>query len=157
MNDKIILDFNALSKLIKQKKLSPSAEKYIYFMWLGLTEREISTACYNSAAKTIGLDDRTVFVKEEAIEKFLASDNGKPFSFEELSLARYELERAEILPEDIYRSGFFNLRFEQSVLGQPEDSVCMREMKRNIKCSSKVLEKEYEKYLEMRKTNSARK
>lgn len=150
MNDEIILDFDALCKLAEQKKLSAEAEKYIYFLWLGLTEREAGSACYNPATKTVDLDDRTVFVKEEKIESCLSSDGGKPFSHEELSAVHSELEKAEISPEKIYESGFFNIRFEQSLLKQPEDSVRIREMMRHIKRTAEELDFEYENYCKMR-------
>lgn len=150
MNDEIILDFNALCKLIKQKKLSANAEKYAYFLWLCLNDREISSACYNPATKTVEIDDMTVFVKEDTIENLLSSDGGKPFSSESIFSARSELEKADISLESIYRSGFFNIRYEQSLLGQPEDSVRIREMKRSIKCSPKELENEYENYCKIR-------
>lgn len=150
MNDEIILDFNALSELAEQKKLSAEAEKYIYLLWLGLTEREAGSACYNPATKTVDLDDRTVFVKEEKIENRLSSDGGKPFSHEALSAARSELEKAEISPESIYKSGFFNIRYEQSLLKQPEDSVRIREMMRHIKCTVEELDFEYENYCKLR-------
>lgn len=107
-------------------------------------------ACYNSATKTVDLDYRTVFVKEEKIESRLSSDGGKPFSHEELSAVHSELERAEISPENIYKSGFFNIRFEQSLLKQPEDSVRIREMMRHIKRSAEELDLEYENYCKMR-------
>lgn len=107
-------------------------------------------ACYNSATKAVDLDDRTVFVKEEKIENRLPSDGGKPFSHEELSAVHSELERAEISPENIYKSGFFNICFEQSLLKQPEDSVRIREMMRHIKRSAEELDLEYENYCKMR-------
>ena len=150
MNDEIILDFNALCILAEQKKLSAEAEKYIYLLWLGLTEREAGSACYNPATKTVDLDDRTVFVKEEKIENRLSSDGGRPFSPEESSAVHYELEKAEISSENIYKSGFFNIRFEQSLLKQPEDSVRIREMMRNIKRSAEELDFEYENYCKLR-------
>lgn len=150
MNDDIILNFNALCTLTDQKKLSAAAEKYIYLLWLGLTEREIGAAFYNPATKTVDLDDRTVFVKEEKIEECLSSDGGKPLSQKSISDARSELEKADITPESIYRSGFFNFRYEQTLLNQPEDSVRIREMMRKIKCTSEELETEYKKYCEMR-------
>ncbi len=150
MNDEIILDFNALCRLAEQKKLSAEAEKYIYLLWLGLTEREAGSACYNPATKTVDLDDRTVFVKEEKIENCLSSDGGRPFSREELSAVRSELEKAESSSEKIYESGFFNIRFEQSLLKQPEDSVRIREMMRHIKRTAEELDFEYENYCKMR-------
>lgn len=99
---------------------------------------------------TVDLDDRTVFVKEEKIENRLSSDGGRSFSHEELSAVRSELEKAEISPENIYKSGFFNIRFEQSLLKQPEDSVRIREMMRHIKRSAEELDFEYENYCKMR-------
>lgn len=151
MNDDIIIDFTSLCELAEQKKLSADAEKYIFLLWLGLTDREICSAYYNPAAKTVDLDDRTVFVKEEKAEERLSANGGRPFSPEELSSAHSELEKAGITPESIYRSGFFNLRFEQLLLDQPEDIVRIREMKRHIDRSSEELEKEYELYCKMRK------
>ena len=115
-----------------------------------MTEREAVSACYNPATKTVDLDDRTVFVKEKKIENCLSSDGGKPFSHEELSAVRSELEKAEISPENIYKSGFFNICFEQSLLKQPEDSVRIREMMRHIKRSAEELDFEYENYCKMR-------
>lgn len=117
---------------------------------LGLTECETGLACYNSATKTADLDDRTVFVKEKKIENCLSSDGGKPFSHEELSAVNSELEKAEISPENIYRSGFFNIRYEQSLLKQPEDSVRTREMMRHIKRTAEELDFEYENYCKLR-------
>lgn len=38
------------------------------------------------------------------------------------------------------------MRFEQSVLGQPEDIVRIKEIKRHINGSADKLEKEYELY-----------
>lgn len=151
MNDDIILDFNALCRLAEQKKLSAEAEKYAYLLWLGLTEREAGSACYNPATKTVDLDDRTVFVKEERIGELLSADGAKPLSPEAVSAAHSELEKAEIPPEIIYRSGFFNIRYEQSLLKQPEDSVRIREMMRRIGLTAEELDFEYENYCKMRK------
>lgn len=96
MNDEIILDFSALCRLAEQKKLSAEAEKYIYLLWLGLTEREAGMACYNPATKAVDLDDRTVFVKEEKIENCLSLSSGTSFSREELSAVHFARKHLQI-------------------------------------------------------------
>lgn len=50
----------------------------------------------------------------------------------------------------LYTSGFFNMRYEQSVLGQPEDIVRIKEIKRHIKENAETIEKEYELYSKSR-------
>ena len=141
--DKIIMDFTSLSRLAHQKKLSANTEKYIYLLWLGLTSSEISSAYYNPATRTVDISDSTIFVKEDKIAECLSSGGGSPLDKKSISDAQAELENAGISPEIIYKSGFFNMRYEQSVLGQPEDLVRIKEMGRHIKDSAEKLEKEY--------------
>ena len=150
MKSEIIIDFASLNKLTKQKNLSADAEKYIYLLWLGLTSSEISSAYYNPATRTVDMSDSTIFVKEDKIAKCLSSDGGSPLDKKSIVSAQSELEGAGISPELIYKSGFFNMRYEQSVLGQPEDIVRIKEMERHIRSSSEELEKEYESYCKSR-------
>lgn len=84
--------------------------------------------------------------KRRQIAKCLSSGGGSPLDQKNISDAQAELENAGISPEIIYKSGFFNMRFEQSVLGQPEDIVRIKEIKRHINGSADKLEKEYELY-----------
>lgn len=148
--DGIIMDFTSLSNLTTQKNISANAEKYIYLLWLGLTSSEISSAYYNPATRTVDISDSTIFVKEDKIAECLSSGGGSPLDKKSISDAQAELENADISPEIIYKSGFFNMRFEQSVLGQPEDIVRIKEIKRHINGSADKLEKEYELYSKSR-------
>ena len=148
--DEIIKDFTSLSNLATQKNISVNAEKYIYFLWLGLTSSEISSAYYNPATRTVDISDSTIFVKEDKIAECLSSGGGSPLDKKSISDAQSELESAGISPELIYKWGFFNMRYEQSVLGQPEDLVRIKEMERHIKGSADKLEKEYELYSKSR-------
>lgn len=148
--DEIIMDFTSLSRLAQQKKLSANAEKYIYLLWLGLTSSEISSAYYNHATRTVDISDSTIFVKEDKIAECLSLGGGSPLDKKSISDAQSELEKAGISTESIYKWGFFNMRYEQSALGQPEDIVRIKEIKRHIKESAEKLEKEYEIYSKSR-------
>ncbi|MGN0665500.1 MAG: hypothetical protein ACI4KF_03130 [Huintestinicola sp.] len=150
MNSDVILNFDALDKLAKQKGLSENAKRFIFLIWLGLTPAEISSANYNIITRTIEWGDRTLFVKEDKIAECLSAGGGKPLDRERISSAETETEKAGLSAELIYRSGFFNFRFEQSELKQPEDIVRIKEMKRHIGDDSEVLEKEYELYFGIR-------
>lgn len=65
---------------------------------------------------------------------------------------RSELEKVSLSADDIYKTGFFNMRFEQSELGQPEDIVRIKEMSRNIGIIAEELDKEYLLYCSGRRT-----
>ncbi|WP_432650311.1 hypothetical protein [Huintestinicola sp.] len=151
MNSEPILDFSALNKLAEQKNLSLNAQKFIYLIWLGLTPAEISSANYNTAMRTVEWGDRTLFVKENKMAECLAADGGRLLDKGSISSAETELEKVSISADLIYKTGFFNMRFEQSELGQPEDIVRIKEMSRHIGISADELDKEYKLYCSKRK------
>lgn len=150
MNGELIMDFTALDSLAEEKKLSLAAQKFIYLVWLGLTPSEIVCAYYNINMRTLEWSDRTLFIKEDKIAEYLSAESGRPLDNESISAAQSELENAGISVEQVYKSGFFNMRFEQSKLKQPEDIVRIKEMRRNIGNNAEELEKEYELYCGIR-------
>ncbi|MGN0696546.1 MAG: hypothetical protein ACI4J5_07280 [Oscillospiraceae bacterium] len=129
-------------KLAEKEGLSKGAKAYIYLTWLGLSAAEIKAARYNGMVSTVEWDDRMTFVKDEKISAFLSScvdisDFGKYAS---------EAENSGIEPGLVYKMGFFNIRYEQKKLGQPEDVVRIREMAKVIGEDASALSNEYLDY-----------
>ncbi|MGN1100670.1 MAG: hypothetical protein ACI4RG_00650 [Huintestinicola sp.] len=151
MKNGLIPNFAALNELAEQKDLSLNTKKFIYLIWLGLTSSEASSANYNPAMRTVEWSDRTLFVKEDKMAECLSAEKGRSLDKSSISSALEELKKAGISADDIYKSGFFNMRFEQSELGQPEDIVRIKEMSRHIGIGADALEQEYKLYYEKRK------
>lgn len=139
-----------LSQLAEKEKLSVNAEKYLYLTWLGLTPSEMRSAYYNSVMRTVEWNDRVIFVKDDKMAERLAQNSGGPLGEKELSSAEAELNSAGISPKLVYKMGFFNMRWEQAELNQPEDIVRIKEMSRHIGCNTAELEKEFENYRKAR-------
>lgn len=144
-----------LSDLIKTAELSDNAAKFVYLTWLGLSPAEMSTAYYNSSMKMIEWNDGNIFVNDDSAAELLSSFGSEPLTLMEISAAENELRDAEVSVEEVYRSGFFNMRRKQAEIGQPEDVVRVREMSRRIGLSGEKMKQEYEVFCkEAEKLNS---
>lgn len=100
--------------------------------------------------RTVEWNDRTVFVKDDRIADRLAA-------VEDISLCRSFADEAEavIVHELLYISGFFNMRYEQKQLGQPEDIVRVKEMARIIGKNMPELNVQYLEYEKARNSLKA--
>lgn len=146
-----IYSFDMLDKKISENNtLSDGAKAYICLTWLGLSPKEIGEACYNKAMRTVEWNDMTIFVKEDRIASRLAS-------LEDISLCRSCADEAESAAPHglLYISGFFNMRYEQKQLGQPEDIVRVKEMARIIGKNMPELNVQYLEYEKARNSLKA--
>lgn len=151
MNSDIILDFSALDRLAEEKNLSVKAQKFLYLIWLGVPPKEACSALYNTAVRILEWNDSTLYVKDDKAAMILGADGGKSLDKNSSDAAAKELAAAGISSALVSKMGFFNMRYEQSELGQPEDIVRVSEIARHIGLGAEELENEYKLYCRRRK------
>lgn len=140
-----VYNFDMFQEKLSAASLSKEATAYLYLTWLGLSDNEICNSCYNSHMRILEWDDRTVFIKENTIADFLSA-LGIQTSDIDVKGASSEAEKSGVSPALVRKMGFFNIKYEQKKLGQPEDIVRMKEMARNIGQSLDELNSEYQPY-----------
>lgn len=140
----LIMDFSELSK--KLNKSDKATFFYAALKWLGVLESELEWLggnSYNPAMRTLAVESRVIFVKEDEISEFFACNFDKLIP---VLSRRTELKELGIDACFVLKMQYFYRKRELEKSGQPEDTVLFKETISEIGEPHTVLTADYKEY-----------